>query len=417
MTPPRGAAGPDTLDTPDPDDPRLRLLVRVAIALHEAGAPSYRIEETVAELGQRFGIETATFAVPTGLTIGLGPLDRQLVRIVRTQPRGPALERLRLVNGVVSDVATDSIDPATAIARLQEIAALPGRWSPPWILLAFAITGLGVARLAGGTMQTVLGAGIAAAIVGAVMIVLGSRPRRAPLAELASAFAAALAAAGISPTLGSDPVLVTVAAIIVLVPGLSVTIAMRELAVGHLTAGTARMMGAVKSFVALAFGAGLGEKIGMLLAGPSTGSLAPAAPDPLWLALAVGFAALGLLVLLEEAPRMLPWFLAAVFVGWGSIRLAADIATPEGAAAIAAFAVGLGGNLANRWKGLPAAILVVPGLIVLVPGALGLSGIRAMIERDAVQGLQTIVDASLIGGGLVAGLLVANLVVPPRTSL
>jgi uncharacterized membrane protein YjjP (DUF1212 family) len=404
-------------DAPDPDDPRLRLLVRVATALHEAGAPSYRIEETVAGLGAKFGIETATFAVPTGLTIGLGPIDRQLVRIVRTQPRGPALERLRLVNGVISDIADGEIDPDQAIEQLDELAARPGRWSPLWILLAFAITGLGVGRLAGGTMQTVLGAGIAAAIVGLVMIVLGSRPRRAPLAELAAAFFAALTAAIISPTLGSDPVLVTVAAIIVLVPGLTVTIAMRELAVGHLTAGTARLMGAVKSFVALAFGAGIGEKIGVLVAGASIGSSVPATPHPLWLTLAVGFAALGLLVLLEEAPRMLPWFLAAVFVGWGSIRLAGAIATPEGAAAIAAFVVGLGGNLANRWKGLPAAILVVPGLIVLVPGALGLSGIRAMIERDAVQGLQTIVDASLIGGGLVAGLLVANLVVPPRTSL
>ena len=404
-------------DAPDPPDPRLRLLVRVATALHEAGAPSYRIEETVAGLGGKFGIETATFAVPTGLTIGLGPIDRQLVRIVRTQPRGPALERLRLVNGVISDIADGTIDPARAIERLDELAARPGRWRVIWVLLAFAITGLGVGLLAGGTMQTVLGACIAAAIVGLVMIVLGSRPRRAPLAELAAAFFAALTAAVISPTLGRDPVLVTVAAIIVLVPGLTVTIAMRELAVGHLTAGTARLMGAVKSFVALAFGAGIGEKIGVLIAGASVGSSIPATPHPLLLTLAVGFAALGLLVLLEEAPRMLPWFLTAVFVGWGSIRLAGAIATPEGAAAIAAFVVGLGGNLANRWKGLPAAILVVPGLIVLVPGALGLSGIRAMIERDAVQGLQTIVDASLIGGGLVAGLLVANLVVPPRTSL
>ena len=74
------------------------------------------------------------------------------------------------------------------------------------------------------------------------------------------------------------------------------------------------------------------------------------------------------------------------------------------------------GTLGSR-IGRPAAILIVPGLIVLVPGALGLSGIRALIERDALVGLQTIVDAALIGGGLVAGLLVSNLVVPPRTSL
>ncbi len=253
--------------------------------------------------------------------------------------------------------------------------------------------------------------------VGAVVILLGRSPRRAPLAELAAAFAASIVATLLAPALHSDPVLVAVAAIIVLVPGLTVTIAMRELAVGHLTAGTARLMGAVKSFIALAFGVGVGEKLGSAMAGRVAVDLAPAAPEPLGLALAVGAAALGLLVLLEEAPKMIGWFLAAVFVGWGSIRLVGPVSTPEGAAAIASFAVGLGGNLANRWKGLPAAILIVPGLIVLVPGALGLSGIRALIERDALVGLQTIVDAALIGGGLVAGLLVSNLVVPPRTSL
>ena len=93
------------MPTPSVDGTNRRLLVRVATALHEAGAPSYRIEDTVAGLGTRFGIETAVFAVPTGLTIGLGPLDDQLVRIIRTQPRGPSLERLRLVNDVVAAVS------------------------------------------------------------------------------------------------------------------------------------------------------------------------------------------------------------------------------------------------------------------------------------------------------------------------
>lgn len=393
------------------------LLLRVATALHEAGAPSYRIEDTVAGLGARFGIETAVFAVPTGLTIGLGPLDDQQVRIIRTQPRGPSLERLRLVNDVVAAVAAGQIGVDAATCRLDAIFDRPGRWSAPWVLGAFALTGLGVGRLAGGSMPTVLASGVAGALVGAVVLLLGGSPRRAPLAELAAAFAAALVASLVAPFFGCDPVLVSVAAIIVLVPGLTVTIAMRELAVGHLTAGTARLMGAAKSFVALAFGVGMGEKIGSAIAGKVLVEHAPAAPEPVGLALAVGAAAIGLLVLLEEAPKMIGWFLAAVFVGWGSIRLVGPVSTPEGAAAIASFAVGLGGNLANRWKGLPAAILIVPGLIVLVPGALGLSGIRALIDDDPVAGLTIVVDAALIGGGLVAGLLVSNLVVPPRTSL
>lgn len=408
-----------TLNDPptDPWRPEHRLLVRVAVALHEGGAPSYRIEDTIASLGRRLDVETAVFAVPTGITIGLGPTDDQQVRIIRTQPRPPSLERLRLVNDVVHDLAQGRTDPQAGIDRLDAIFARSGRWGPAWIMGAFGVTGLGVARLAGGSTGTIIAAGIASLGVAIVLLLLGRAPNRAALGEIAAAFVASFLAAASLPFLHGDTVLIAVAAIIVLVPGLTLTIAMRELAMGHLTAGTARLMGAAKSFVALAFGAGLGEQLGGMLAG---GAVLEATLPPFGgfgVLLAVVGAGLGLMILLEESPRMTPWFIAAVLVGWGSIRLAAPLGPPEVSAAVAALVVGLGGNIANRVLGLPAAILVVPGLIVLVPGALGLAGIRAMISDDAVAGLETIIDTALIGGGLVAGLLVATLLVPPKSTL
>lgn len=409
---------PAACERPTNRRPEHRLLVRVAVALHEGGAPSYRIEDTVGSLGRRLDVETAVFALPTGLTIGLGPTEDQEVRIVRTQPRAPSLERLRLVNDVVHDLANGRTEPRAGIERLDEIFTRPGRWGPPWIMGAFAITGFGVARLAGGSTGTIIGAGLASLGVAIVLLLLGRAPNRAALGEIAAAFVASFLAAVSLPFLHGDTVLIAVAAIIVLVPGLTLTIAMRELAMGHLTAGTARLMGAVKSFVALAFGAGLGEQLGTLLVdgGVAAETILPPLGG-LGVLLAVVGAGLGLMILLEESPRMTPWFIAAVLVGWGSIRLAAPIGQPEVSAAVAALVVGLGGNLANRFVGLPAAILVVPGLIVLVPGALGLAGIRAMIGDDAVAGLETIIDTALIGGGLVAGLLVATLLVPPRSTL
>ena len=400
-----------------PDRPEHRLLIRVAVALHEGGAPSYRIEDTVAILGRRLNIETSIFAVPTGLTIGLGPLDRQRVRIVRTQPRPPSLERLRLVNDVVDDLVADEVETDTAIRRLDAIFARPARWSAGWVLAAFCVTGLGVSRLAGGSSGTIIGAGLAALGVGLVLLLLGRSPNRVALGEIIAAFTASVIATSTLAILHGDTVLITVAAIIVLVPGLTLTIAMRELAMGHLTSGTARLMGAIKSFVALAFGAGIGERIGMLFVSGGLDQITVAPLGGVGVLLAVIGAGLGLMVLLEESPRMAPWFIAAVVVGWGSIRLAAPIGAPEISAAIAALVVGLGGNLANRLLGLPAAILAVPGLIVLVPGALGLAGIRALLGEDAIAGLETIIETALVGGGLVAGLLVANLLIPPRSTL
>ncbi|MAB71896.1 MAG: hypothetical protein CMJ54_05270 [Planctomycetaceae bacterium] len=394
-----------------------RLLVRVAEALHESGAPSYRIEASVAAVGGRFEMTTAVFAVPTGLTLGLGPIDRQEIRMIRTRPRSPALQRMRLVDIVIRDLVSGDCDADTGIRRLDDITARPSPWGNLATLLAFMLTGAGVAILSGGTMWTALAASVAAAGVALVLRVFGSSPHRAPLADFVAAFVAAVVANVLAGPLGADPRLTLIAAIIVLVPGLTLTIAMRELAMGELTAGSARLMGALTTFVALGFGAGLGEGLGEILSSVSPSEMTTVSPTIWTLLPAVAAAAIGLMVLLGEDPRMTHWFLAAVLLGWGSIRVAAPLASPEVTAAIAALAVGLGGNLANRFRGVPTALVAVPGLIVLVPGALGLTGFRSLMSDDPISGLNTIIDAMLIGGGLVAGLLVAAMLLPPRTAL
>ena len=394
-----------------------RLLIRVAEALHESGAPSDRIEASVAAVGRRFDMVTAVFAVPTGLTLGLGPVDRQKVPVIRTRPRSPALQRMRLVDIVIHDLVAGDCDAGTGVRRLDEIAAKPSPWGPWTALLAFMLTGAGVAILSGGTMWTALAASIAAGGVALILRIFGSSPHRAPLADFVAALAAALLANVLAIWFGSDPRLTLIAAIIVLVPGLTLTIAMRELAMGELTAGSARLMGALTTFVALGFGAGLGEGVGELLSSAPATELTTVALTIWTLLPAVGAASIGLMILLGEDPRMTHWFLAAVLLGWGSIQIAAPLASPEVTAAIAAFAVGLGGNLANRFRGVPTALVAVPGLIVLVPGALGLTGFRSLMSDDPITGLNTIIDAMLIGGGLVAGLLVAAMLLPPRTAL
>ena len=61
----------------------------------------------------------------------------------------------------------------------------------------------------------------------------------------------------------------TLAGLIVLVPGLTVTTAITELATSHLTAGTTRMAGAFMTFIAIGFGVALGYRIAAMLGPPA----------------------------------------------------------------------------------------------------------------------------------------------------
>jgi uncharacterized membrane protein YjjB (DUF3815 family) len=51
---------------------------------------------------------------------------------------------------------------------------------------------------------------------------------------------------------------------------------------------------------------------------------------------------------------------------------------------------------------------------MLVPGSLGFLSISALMEADALSGVQTAFHVALIAVALSAGLLTANLALPPR---
>src|SRR5690606_2862027 len=66
---------------------------------------------------------------------------------------------------------------------------------------------------------------------------------------------------------GINYVLVALSGLIVLIPGLGITVAMRELSTNHLVSGSGRMAGAVTVLFLLSFGLALGYMIGQGLFG------------------------------------------------------------------------------------------------------------------------------------------------------
>jgi uncharacterized membrane protein YjjB (DUF3815 family) len=55
--------------------------------------------------------------------------------------------------------------------------------------------------------------------------------------------------------------------------------------------------------------------------------------------------------------------------------------------------------------------------MLLVPGGLGFSSLSAMLDKNVVSGVETAFAALMVAVALVAGLLVANVLVPARKAL
>ncbi len=394
-----------------------RFLLRLARGLHESGAPSHRIEEAMAILAPRLGVEGRFFSTPTSIFVSFGREEESRTTLLRVEPTGVNLERMVRVDELIADVHDRRLGLTEATAALDALAVAPERYHPLLTIAAFGLAAATVARFLGGGWHEI----VAAALVGAqtgVFALLAARHRDAArVLEWIASFAAAAAAVGwalvFTPLV---PAMAAVAGLIVLLPGLTLTIALTELATRHLVSGTARLAGAALTFLAIGFGLALGSRLEPLVGAASIAS--PAEPLPGWTeALALALSPLALTILFRARPKDAFVIAVAGAVAYGTQRVAGAVAGPEIGMLLAAFATGLAGNLHARINHRPAAVAIVPSLILLVPGSLGVRSVSALVARDVVPGLDALFTLVVLAAALAAGILLANFVTPPKRSL
>ena len=125
--------------------------------------------------------------------------------------------------------------------------------------LVHGVTAGALAVFFGGSLIDVALAGAIGLSLGLLAQFVKRSTDQARVFELVgAAFASFAAGVGSSLTDQVTPSLVTLAALIVLLPGLSLTVAMTELATRNLIAGTARLMSAVIVLLELVIGVALG---------------------------------------------------------------------------------------------------------------------------------------------------------------
>lgn len=393
-------------------DPRAAFILALGRALHSSGEPTPRIEDTLELVATRLGLQAQFFVTPTSLFAAFGPEESQHTHLVRTTLSGTNLGKLTRVDRVAHQVLRGAIGPEEGLARLAAIDEEPLIAHPWFRVIGFALASGGAARFVGGglrEMGVAAGAGLA---VGGLSVLAARREALARLYEPIAAFLAALiVTAGAFALGGISYSRAVVASLIVLVPGMTLTTAMQELTVGHLTSGTTRLMGAVTTFLSIGFGFALAAQLANQLAGaPPAAAVARLPQWTEWVALLVASASFGLLFKAEW--RDIGWIVLAAAVGYGTARVGARLLGPELGMFAGAFAVGMGSNLFARFLDRPEAVTEVPGILVLVPGSVGFRGITAMLESEVVSGVETGFRMLLIAVSLVAGLLIANLVMP-----
>lgn len=397
------------------------LIARLGRMLLAAGCSTHRVEACLRFTAEAWQARAEIFATPTGLWMSLQtPGDEPVVRLVRVQQWSIALDRLAAIDQVFNDFAKRRIDAKAAHLALDAVEATPPMGGPAVILAGALASGSAAIFFGGGWLSAGLGA-VIGGVSTALSVGLARRAQTRLLIDFVAGLLVGLAAwlaAIIDPSLPRKPLVL--AGLIVNVPGLGLTAGLSELTQKNLVSGAARLLDAVMVGVALLFGVGAIAALERAVHPDHVVALAQTVSlAPLWmLVIATLVAATAFIVLFNVPKRDAPMAILAAAIAWGAAYGAERLGVggPAGAFFGALF-LGLFAHEQARRRDRPSQLMLVPGIVLLVPGAFGFVAVDQLLWGDPAQGAAGLVQTFLIGGALSIGLVLAGAVRPPRKFL
>lgn len=392
-------------------------VLELARALHEYGTPAHHLEVALESVASGLGLTAEFFSTPTSIMIGFGHRLEQRVHLLRVEPGEPNLGKLAQVDHIVRDVVEGNIGAVEGLRRVHSIKAAPKQW-PDWLtLVAFIMASAAVACFMHVELGDVLVAAVLGLVTGVIALASASSLTWRPVIEPLAAFAVTTIALTVDVFTDSGTGFATsLAGLIVLIPGLTLTVALTELSTRHLVSGTARLSGAVVVFLGLGFGLVLGARLGGILGlelgdllGPAAAAWLSRAPLPAWAEwVALLVAPVAFTVLLKASARDAGWIVLACAAAYLTSRFVGASMGEELGAFLGAFVVSAGSNVAERVFRRTAMVTAVPGLLILVPGSMGFRSVTSMVGDDYDDGVAIAFRVGLIGIALVAGMLAGN---------
>ena len=415
----------DLLAEAQPRDERTRariaFVIELARRLHQYGAAAPRLEQAIGNVAQQLGLACDVLSTPTSIVLSFSAPDgdglAELTQVVRIAPGDVNLARLCCADEIADRVADGSLDPRRGMAQLRALGRPLSRAAVWATVVSYGLSAASVAVLFRTSGPDALVAGVIGVLIGGIVIAGYGRPRLSAasdaIAALVATFIATMVSAWLLPL---SLKLVVLSALIVLVPGMSLTNAVRELTSQHLASGVARFAGAAATILKLTFGtiaaAQVCEVAHIVPAAHSLPSLPLWTQWPALLVAAVAFA-----MLFQTARRDYPLVLVAVIVGYLVTYWSGNaLGTPFGVF-IGGLVLSAGSNLYARIMHRPGALVREPGVLLLVPGSIGFRSVSDLLNNQIASGSHVAVLLVTMLISLVAGLLFGDLLVAPRRSL
>ncbi len=254
----------------------LDLATDLGYELAMSGAETFRVEESITRVLAAYEIEAEVFVIPNCMHISIEPvIGRPLTRMRRIGSHGNDLDAVERYSGLSRRICAERPAPEIAAGWLREVTKSRLSYSLPFYLLGSFIGPLGFSMLYGGAPLDALFSGICGLLVGMINRFMDRLDANQFIRTVAAAFpmsllAYAIGALGLTP----HPDAVIIGALMLLVPGLLFTNAMRDIIYGDTNSGVNRIVQVLLIAMAIALGTATAWNCASVLWGtPATGEI------------------------------------------------------------------------------------------------------------------------------------------------
>ena len=234
----------------------LDLSVDLGYELAMCGAETFRVEESINRVLNSYGVHGETFAIPNYLIVSIRDEDGStMTRMRRIGHHGNDLDSVEKFSGLSRALCNRKPDPEEGLRWLEKVRGM--RISYPLVsqLLASFLGAAGFGLFFGGIWLDAISAGLCGILIGLVNHILDRVRMNQFFKTIVSSYlmgllAFALGALGLSP----NPDAATIGALMILVPGLLFTNAMRDIIYGDTNSGINRIVQVLLVAIAIALG-------------------------------------------------------------------------------------------------------------------------------------------------------------------
>lgn len=245
----------------------LELTAELGYRLAMNGAETFRIEESVRRVLAAYEIESEVFAIPNCLTVSIETHDgKPMTRMRRIGFHGNDLDTVEKYSNLSRKICAEKPMPSVARQWLTDTDKSIRSYSLPVLLLGNFLGAFGFSIVFGGSLIDGLCGGISGVLIGIINYYFGKLKVNPFFNTIAAAFIMAFAsysmgALGIAQNVDT----VIIGALMILVPGLIFTNAMRDIIFGDTNSGINRIVQVLLVAAAIALGTGAGWRAADLL--------------------------------------------------------------------------------------------------------------------------------------------------------